>query len=81
MDAGAFQYDGNIIEIEDKYRVEATVIMPPQSISILGISTGQDGLGYKVAFELPKDFLDQPFVPITTPYGPVNMRLVKLRDL
>lgn len=82
-DAGGFGYDGTITQQKngDDYDVAASVKIPPNSASIVGVSSGQHGLAYNVNFKLPQDLAATPFVRIDTPYGPVNMRLVKLRDL
>jgi hypothetical protein len=81
-DVGAFEYDGQYtIEQTGEADVKATVKVPPGQQSILGISGGDAGLTYEVQFILPPDFLERPFVRLETPYGPVNMRLVKIRNL
>jgi hypothetical protein len=82
VDAGGFSYDGTLEETsEGNFAVVATIRIPPRAPSIIGITGGEHGTNYSVEFKLPSSFLDKPFIRIETPNGPVNMRLVKLRDL
>jgi hypothetical protein len=82
VDAGGITYDGTFEEAsQGEFVVEATVKIPPLVPSIIGITGGEQGTSYSIEFKLPSSFLDQPFIRIETPGGPVNMRWVKLRDL
>ena len=81
-DLRAFQYDGTYqMTPVGEAKGKATVKVPPGQQSILGVSGGDAGLSYDVDFVLPVDFLDRPYIQINTTFGPVRMRLVKLRDL
>lgn len=81
-DLGAFHYDGTYeMTPNGDATGKATVKVPPGRNSILGVSGGDAGLSYDVDFTLPVDFLERPHIRIDTPYGPVGMRLVKLREL
>jgi hypothetical protein len=81
VDRGGFEYDGKVAQGKDGYDVEAKVKVPPNSASITGIQSGTHGLTYDLKFGLPFEPEEQPFVRIETPNGPVNMRMVKLREL
>jgi hypothetical protein len=82
VDPGGITYDGTFEEAADgEFAVEATVNIPPRVPSIIGIDGGEQGTNYSMKFTLPSCFLDEPFIRVETPHGPINMRFVKLRDV
>ena len=58
-----------------------SVSTPPRVSTITGVETGETGIRYELPIQLPRDFLSIPFVRIETPYGPVNVKLEKVRNL
>lgn len=48
---------------------------------IQGGTSGLEGLQTKLDFEMPVEFSSRPFIRIEGPRGPINTKLVKLRDL
>lgn len=58
-----------------------TVAAPPLVKLIQGHDTGDKGITYNVPFRLPPDFTSKPYILLDTIYGPINVKLVKLRDL
>jgi hypothetical protein len=60
---------------------QVTVNLPANGNSIQGVKTGSDGMSYTTEMSLPTDFLQRQFVRLDTPLGPVNMKLVRLRDI
>lgn len=83
VDAGGVKFDGTFTHNSDtgEYQGSIRVDAPPNISLVQGIATGPNGLKYNVPFSLPADFLDSPFIKIDTPFGGVNVKLEKLRDL
>lgn len=83
VDAGGVKFDGSFSQDENSnaYRGTVTVDAPPNIDLVQGINTGPQGLKYEVPFSLPENFLLAPFIKVETPFGPVNIKLEKLRDL
>ncbi|MES2021613.1 MAG: hypothetical protein V4460_09950 [Pseudomonadota bacterium] len=67
-DAGALNGD---IEVSD----------PANGTVIQGVSTGNSKMTYSVSIKLSAEDLEQNFFQITTPLGPVNIKLEKLTSL
>lgn len=83
VDAGGVKFDGSFLQnaISKAYEGKITVNAPPNINLIQGVNTGPDGLVYEVPFSMPENFLEAPFIKVSTPYGAVNIKLEKLRDL
>ncbi|RWM57438.1 hypothetical protein [Mesorhizobium sp.] len=83
VDAGGVKFDGNFDQdpATKAYSGKISVDAPPNIDLIQGINTGPNGLKYEVPFTMPENFLEAPFIKITTPFGAVNVKLEKLRDL
>jgi hypothetical protein len=69
------QADGLAYECALTVRVEANATL------IQGQTTGPQGLVYPINLSLPVGFADLPFIRFETPFGPVNVKLRKLREL
>ena len=82
-DAGGVRFDGTYQQRDNSgsYVGKITIDAPPNVDLIQGINSGPKGLVYEVPFTLPENFLQAPFIKIDTPFGPVNVKLEKLRDL
>ncbi|MBA3520472.1 MAG: hypothetical protein H0T75_23175 [Rhizobiales bacterium] len=83
VDAGGVKFDGTYhIETESgSIEGEVTVDAPPGGTLIQGVPTGASGLTYRTRFKFPVDLTSQPFLRLDTPFGPVNVKLQKLRGL
>jgi len=83
VDAGGVKFDGSFLHDDDTgtYQGNIRVDAPPNISLVQGIPTGPSGLKYTVPFSLPADFLTSPFIKVETPFGAVNVKLEKLRDL
>lgn len=83
VDAASVKFDGtfSVDENTGSFSGNIKVDAPPNIELLQGISSGSAGLRYEVPFTLPKNFLEAPFIKLETPFGPVNIRLEKLRDL
>lgn len=83
VDAGGVKFDGDFTHNPDtgEYQGKIRVDAPPNISLVQGIATGPSGLKYTVPFSLPSDFLTSPFIKVETPFGAVNVKLEKLRDL
>ena len=81
-DLGGITYDGEYRSADDPGSVEiaAHVTLPPGAQLIQGGTTSADGESYDIRVALPVH-PDSPFVRLETPRGPVNLRLVKVREL
>lgn len=56
------------------------VAVPPSDTVIQGVKAGPTGFTYEVPIDLSADAMDQPFIRLETPLGPVNYKLDKLSD-
>lgn len=83
VDAGGVKFDGTYAQdsATNSFRGKITVNAPPNIDLVQGINTGPNGLTYEVPFSMPENFLEAPFIRVDTPFGPVNIKLEKLRDL
>lgn len=82
-DAGGVKFDGAYTLNPDSgsYNGSIKVTAPANITLVQGKTTGEDGLTYNVNFSMPENFLNQPFITIATPYGSVNVKLEKIRDM
>jgi hypothetical protein len=81
-DVGGVRFDGKFAsDSAGSYSGNVTVKAPPNVELIQGVNSGPNGLTYDVPFSLPSNFLEAPFIKIATPFGAVNIKLEKLRDL
>lgn len=80
-DAFGVQYDGTYKDIDNGYAVKLSFSIPPNTSLIQGVSTGAQIETSEIELQLPADFLAQPFIRFDEKHGPVNAKLVKLRDL
>lgn len=83
VDAAGVHFDGTYhVEAESgAVEGEVTVNAPPGGTLLQGVPTGPSGLTYKTTFRFPVDVDSQPFLRIDTAFGPVNVKLQKLRGL
>jgi hypothetical protein len=82
-DVGGGKYDGTYTfsGLEKGFSVELKVSLPPNIFLVQGVTTGPQGDASEISFQLPTDFLSRPFVRINAKHGPVNVKIVKLREL
>jgi len=83
VDAGGVRFDG---EYEDDpetggFKGRILITVPPNTSLVQGVNSGPSGMNYSTNFKMPPDFLEVPFIKITTPLGEVNVKLEKLREL
>lgn len=83
VDAGGVKFDGyyTLDPVTKSFNGKITVNAPANTNLVQGGNTGPNGLTYEVPFSMPENFLDVPFIRVDTPFGPVNMKLEKLRDI
>ena len=81
-DAFGVTFDGTY-QRDDKggYAGRVKVVAPPNGILVQGVSTGPTGVTYETDVELPEKFEAADFLKLTTPFGPVNVRLQLVRKL
>jgi hypothetical protein len=80
VDAGGVKYDGTYCDSERGFAIKLKVSIPPNAPLVQGVTVGPQGDNSELNFELPIDFLSQPFIRIAAKHGPVNAKLVKLRE-
>ena len=75
------KFDGKFeLTAEGDLQATVQVDVPPDGMVVQGATTGPSGLSYGVSFELSKAQASD-FFQISTPLGPVNVRLEKLRPI
>lgn len=75
-------YDGTVEAISNgAYRVKTIVRTPPNLPIIQGGMSGSGGDISEIEFILPATFMSEPFIAIKTKYGPVNAKIIKVREL
>ncbi|HXT09834.1 MAG TPA: hypothetical protein VN715_23250 [Roseiarcus sp.] len=65
----------------DMLTVSVTTKAPANVALIQGGMTGPDGEIYTSNFQIPNNFSSQNFIRIETHRGPINVKLVKIRNL
>jgi len=80
VDAGGVQYDGTYSDREKGFVVKLKVSIPPNVTLVQGVSVGPQGDTSEIEFQLPPNFTSLPFVRVNAKHGPVNAKIVKLRD-
>lgn len=80
-DATGVRYDGTYAVSDRGIAVKIDVTFPPNTTLVQGVTTGPEGDTAELEFRLPKDFLTQPFIRIDAKHGPLNAKMVKLREL
>lgn len=75
-------FDGSYVpDANGGFTGTVTVKAPPNGELVQGVTTGPDGLVYEVGVEIPPDFEAKAFITLTTPLGPVNFILKRLRGI
>ena len=81
VDIGGVKYDGTYTDTAAGYAVKLKVVIPPNVSLIQGVTVGPQGDSSELSFELPLAFLEKPFLRVNAKHGPVNAKIVKLREL
>lgn len=81
-DSTGVTFDGRYSPAPDGggYVGKVAVAAPPNLTLVQGVGTGATGLRYEIGFVLPSDFAEKPFIRLDTQFGPVHVRLVKVRS-
>jgi hypothetical protein len=80
-DVAGAKYDGAYSEVTNGFSVKLKVSLPPNTQLVQGVSTGPQGDSSELDIHMPVDFLSHPFIRINAKHGPVNVKIVKLREL
>jgi hypothetical protein len=80
-DAMGAKYDGVYTEQANGFLVKLRVYLPPNTLLVQGATTGSEADISEIGFSLPPNFLSLPFVRVDAKHGPVNVKLVKLREI
>ena len=77
------KFDGSYetSESTESVSVLIQVDVPPNGTVIQGASSGPSGMRYAVRVVLQENSLNEDWIRIQTPIGPVNLRLKKIRNL
>lgn len=81
VDVAGVKFDGTYSDTGNGFSVKLTVSVPPNTALIQGVTTGPETEKSELEFQLPVDFLAQPFIRIEGVHGPVNAKMTKLREL
>jgi hypothetical protein len=81
VDVGGAKFDGIYRDTPGGLSIKLTVSLPPNTLLIQGATTGPEAETSELEFQLPADFLSQPFIRIDAKHGPINAKLTKLREL
>lgn len=81
VDAGGVKYDGTYTNTGSGFAIKLNVFVPPNTFLVQGATIGPQGDKSELNFQLPVDFLSQPFIRINAKHGPVNAKITKLREL
>jgi hypothetical protein len=81
IDVAGAKYDGTYVEAVGGFAVKLSIWLPPNIFLVQGASTGPQGDSSELEFQLPVDFLSQPYIRVNAKHGPVNVKLTKLREL
>jgi hypothetical protein len=83
VDVGGGKYDGTYYDgaTGEGFTVKLKVSLPPNATLVQGVTTGPQGDASEISFQLPVDFLAKPFIRVDAKHGPVNAKIVKLREL
>jgi hypothetical protein len=80
-DVSGVKYDGSYVENDDRaFAVKLKIAIPPNTYLVQGVKASPEGDNSELVFALPADFLAQPFIRVNAKHGPVNVKLIKLRD-
>jgi hypothetical protein len=80
VDVTSTKFDGTYTSTPTGFSVTVLISLPPNTPLINGGMTGDQGETNEVTFQLPFDFLSQPFIRVEGKHGPVNVKLVLLRE-
>lgn len=81
-DVGGVQFDGNYAETNDgKLAGTVSVTVPPNATIVQGVTAPPQGMKYEVSISIPANFVDHPYIELVTPFGRVNVRMVKMREI
>jgi hypothetical protein len=81
VDVVGANYDGTYSDTGSGLSVKLKVSLPANTLLVQGVSTGPQGDKSELEFQIPTDFLSRPFIRIDAKHGPVNVKLVRLREL
>jgi hypothetical protein len=81
VDASGVKYDGTYAYTENGYSIKLNVAVPANTLLVQGVNSGPQIDNSEIDIQLPLDFLSQPFVRIDGKHGPVNAKIIKLREL
>lgn len=80
-DLGGVLFDGTYRQEPSGAWVGSVRVKVPPGVTVIqGVTAPPGGLAYEVGLSLPENFLESPFLELTTPLGPVTMKLVKVRE-
>ncbi|MFT4792169.1 MAG: hypothetical protein ACJAVR_001807 [Paracoccaceae bacterium] len=82
-DVGGGLYDGNYTELLDGKFFDGMIVfnLPSNMASISGIPPQEKPLSVNVPIHLPVEMNPEDFYRLETPIGPINLRMVKVKDL
>lgn len=81
VDVGGMKYDGNVeVAPNGGYSFHVEYVVTPGTPLITGVGSVASPTPVSLDFNVPTNFADGVIVSIQTPFGPVNVKISKLRD-
>jgi hypothetical protein len=81
VDMGGMKYDGHIERKEGGFSCRVSYVVPTGIALITGPGPVASPTPVTISFDLPANFAEGPIIGIQTPFGPLNAKFTKLRDL
>lgn len=83
VDMSGVTFDGHYTpdDASSKLVGKVTVVIPPNATTVQGVTAGPTGITYEVDLSIPEGFMNEPYIQLKTPYGVVNVKMKKMREL
>jgi hypothetical protein len=83
VDVGGMKYDGRIDPKPDDagFSCHIEYVVPPGMPLITGPGPVAIATPVSITFDLPQNFAEGPVIGIQTPFGPLNVKFAKIRDI
>lgn len=81
VDVGGMNYDGRVIQSADgnlKFNIQ--YVVKPGTSLITGVGSVATATPVALDFTAPSNFSEGAIITVNTPFGPVNAKILKLRE-
>jgi hypothetical protein len=80
-DPTGVKIDGTYANVDNRYIAELKIAVPPGAQLVQGEMSGANGRTYDISFTFTERPDAPPFIRVETPYGPLNVKFVRLRGV